>query len=132
MAVQNNHLQPRLSDYQLHPERFSEYTGNNLPLKPKAGTRPKQGQHYTDYPNNYPPYYTNYPYYHNYQHPHYPTPHYNGAQNPQPFSQALDMLSRNDERQCVPRLLCEMLSNSNEAGQDFKLPFNLNLDGLAG
>lgn len=130
MAVQNKQPQPRLSDYQLHPERFSEYTGNNLPLKPKAGTRPKQGQHYADYPNKYPPYYTNYPHYQTYhQHPYYPTPHYPGV--PQTFSQALDMLSRNDERQCVPRLLCEMLSNPNQ-GQDFKLPFNVNLDGVAG
>lgn len=131
MAVQNKQPQARLSDYQLYPERFSKYTGNNVQLQPKAGTRFKQqDQHYSNYLNSYPSQYTNYPYYQTY--PYYPN---RGVQNsghqPQSFSQVLDMLSRNDERQCVPRLLCEMLSNSNQS-QDLKLPFNVNLDGLSG
>ncbi|KAK9890073.1 hypothetical protein WA026_008886 [Henosepilachna vigintioctopunctata] len=52
----------------------------------------------------------------------------------QSFMEALDSIARNDELNCVPRILCEVTSGTLSAGRQsgFRLPFNINMESFAG
>ncbi|KAF5276937.1 hypothetical protein FQR65_LT03945 [Abscondita terminalis] len=128
------------SEFQLHPEKFSQYTGKIKPTEQTYKNQesiPKQHVAHQLYPQN--------PYgLYNPQRPAYPRPIPTyprpvpalppGYQNyQQGFTEALNSIAQNDRLQCVPRLLCEIVSSpSPEQVRQIMLPFNLDLSSILG
>uniref|UniRef100_A0A1Y1N6V8 Uncharacterized protein n=1 Tax=Photinus pyralis TaxID=7054 RepID=A0A1Y1N6V8_PHOPY len=125
-AVQSKQdsIQKRPTESQLHPEKFSRFIGKGMriPAIQSNAIIAKQNPTFATYPHMRPfPYYGGYP----------PRPQFlPGYQQPQQsFTSALHSIAKNDELQCVPFLLCELVSGPSN---DLKvsLPFNIDLDSV--
>ncbi|KAK5639148.1 hypothetical protein RI129_011640 [Pyrocoelia pectoralis] len=124
-AVQSKQNLKNPSESQLHPEKFSRYIQKgvkNVPTHDSGKIIAKQNPAFTPHPYPRPS-----SYYHRYPLPPALPPGY--QQQPQSFTDALQSIAKNDELQCVPRLLCELVSGPST---DLKLalPFNIDLDSV--
>lgn len=162
LAIQSRQNLNSPTEFQLHPEKFSKYTG---PIKPNPSSRGQYGlvQNYQNYyrppPNAQRPNpYLQRPYpipniqipNPHYQRPYFPYPagfpkpvpalppgyqqyQQNLGYPPQSFTEALQSVAQNDNLRCVSRLLCELTSGpSSTQRQTSFLPININMESLIG
>lgn len=107
-----------------------------------SGRQNSQNPYYYNYHRKYPSYYQNYlsQYQYGMYRPHNinlyrppKSPFANLIPTRETFMDALDSVAKNDDLQCVPKLLCEVTSGTVSGRQNsIQLPFNVNMESFIG